>query len=65
MSDPSPDTPSLRGRCRDLAEAACADDPPLTLVRGWYDDPIWGAPEATGPFSVPEDTKPIEETDRG
>lgn len=45
MSDPSPDTPSLRGRCRELAEAACADDPTLTLVRGWYDDPIWGAQE--------------------
>ena len=39
MPDPSPDTPSL------LAEAACADDPTLTLVCGWYDDPIWGAQE--------------------
>jgi hypothetical protein len=36
---------SLRGKCRPYAEAACAADPTLTLVRGWYCDPIWGREE--------------------
>lgn len=32
----------FRGRCRELAEAACVEDPALTLVRGHYHCPIWG-----------------------
>lgn len=35
----------LRGRCYELASRAVDEDPTLTLVRGWYDDPIWGAEE--------------------
>ena len=36
---------ALRGRCREMAEKACAADPSLTLVRGWYADPLWGDQE--------------------
>lgn len=36
---------SLRGKCQEYAEAACAADPTLTLVRGWYVDPTWGREE--------------------
>lgn len=36
---------SLRGKCQPMAEAAVASDPTLTLVRGWYCDPIWGREE--------------------
>lgn len=36
---------SLRGKCREYAAAAVAADPTLTLVRGWYYDPQWGAQE--------------------
>lgn len=32
-----------RGQCKPLAEAAVAADPTLTLVRGHYHDPAWGA----------------------
>jgi DNA-directed RNA polymerase subunit RPC12/RpoP len=35
----------LRGKCREYAEEAVAADPTLTLVRGWYCDPIWGREE--------------------
>lgn len=35
----------LRGRCREMSEALVVDDPSLLLVRGWYDDPIWGPQE--------------------
>ena len=42
MSDnPNP----LRGRCREMSDKAAAADPTLTIVRGWYDDPVWGAQE--------------------
>ena len=30
------------GRCKQLAEDACVDDPTLTLVRGHYICPYWG-----------------------
>jgi hypothetical protein len=33
---------SLRGKCREMSEAAVAADPSLTLVRGFYHCPIWG-----------------------
>lgn len=36
---------TLRGRCKEMSEAAVAADPTLTLVRGWYDDPHWGEQE--------------------
>lgn len=36
---------SLRGKCREYAEAAVLADPSLTLVRGWYCDPTWGREE--------------------
>jgi hypothetical protein len=36
---------ALRGRCRELSEAAVSADPSLRLVRGWYHDPSWGAQE--------------------
>lgn len=32
----------LRGKCKELSEEAVKKDPTLTLVRGWYDCPIWG-----------------------
>lgn len=31
-----------RGKCKELAEVACAADPTLRLVRGFYLCPIWG-----------------------
>ena len=36
---------SLRGKCQEMSEAAVAADPSLTLVRGWYLDPVWGREE--------------------
>lgn len=33
---------SLRGKCKELSEAAVAADPTLTLVRGFYYCPVWG-----------------------
>lgn len=36
---------NLRGKCRELSEAAVAADPSLTLVRGWYFCPIWNRDE--------------------
>ena len=35
-----------RGRCKELAEAACAADQTLTLVRGHYFCPMWNTKEA-------------------
>src|ERR1035438_5219987 len=32
----------FRGKCKELAEAACAVDPTLLLVRGFYHCPLWG-----------------------
>lgn len=34
-----------RGRCKEMSEALCAEDPTLTLVRGFYHCPIWGTKE--------------------
>jgi len=31
-----------RGKCKEMSEAACAADPTLRLVRGFYHCPIWG-----------------------
>lgn len=31
-----------RGKCKEVSEALVAADPTLTLVRGYYHDPIWG-----------------------
>jgi hypothetical protein len=38
----STDYLDFRGKCKELAEAACAKDFTLKLVRGWYHCPIWG-----------------------
>jgi len=35
----------FRGKCKELSEAAVAEDPTLTLVRGYYFCPIWGKDE--------------------
>lgn len=35
----------FRGRCKELSEAACKEDPTLTLVRGHYYCPVWGTEE--------------------
>jgi len=35
-----------RGRCREMSQAAVAEDPTLRLVRGYYRCPIWGSREA-------------------
>ncbi len=35
----------FRGRCKELSEAACKNDPTLTLVRGHYYCPIWNTAE--------------------
>jgi len=34
-----------RGKCKELSEQACQDDPTLTLVRGFYFCPIWNKEE--------------------
>lgn len=39
---PDPDYVKFRGRCKELSDAAIAADPSLTLVRGYYDCPLWG-----------------------
>jgi len=39
------DYATLRGQCRPLSEAAIADNPTLTLVRGWYFCPVWNIEE--------------------
>ena len=31
-----------RGKCKEYCEELCAKDPSLRLVRGWYDDILWG-----------------------
>jgi hypothetical protein len=36
---------SLRGKCEEMSKALVESDSTLTLVRGWYDDPIWGRQE--------------------
>lgn len=35
----------FRGKCREMSEAAAAADPTLTVVRGYYHCPMWGAQE--------------------
>ncbi len=35
----------FRGKCQEMANAAAAADPTLTVVRGWYACPIWGREE--------------------
>ena len=35
----------FRGRCKELSEAAVADDPTLRLVRGHYFCPLWCSDE--------------------
>lgn len=34
-----------RGKCKEMSEAAIAEDPTLRLVRGHYFCPIWGTEE--------------------
>lgn len=34
---------SVQGKCKELSEAAVKADPTLTLVRGHYICPMWGA----------------------
>ena len=34
-----------RGRCKELCDAACEDDPTLKLVRGHYYCPMWNRDE--------------------
>lgn len=36
----------FRGKCKELSEAAVADDATLTLMRGYYFCPIWNAKDA-------------------
>lgn len=36
----------FRGKCKEMSEAACAEDPTLTLVRGHYFCPLWNTDEA-------------------
>ena len=36
----------FRGRCKELSDQACENDPTLTLVRGHYYCPIWNSLEA-------------------
>ena len=36
---------TFRGRCKELSEAACVEDPTLTLVRGHYWCPLWNVTE--------------------
>jgi hypothetical protein len=39
---PTDDYSKYRGKCKEMSEAAVAEDPTLTLVRGHYYCPIWG-----------------------
>lgn len=32
---------SLRGKCKEMSDAACSEDPSLRLVRGYYHCPVW------------------------
>ena len=34
-----------RGKCKEYCEQAVSSDPTLTIVRGYYYDPIWGTVE--------------------
>ena len=47
MSEESVNTgyQKFRGKCKEYAEAACATDPSLRLVRGHYFCPIWNVNE--------------------
>lgn len=36
----------FRGKCKEMSESACAEDPTLTLVRGHYFCPLWNTDEA-------------------
>ena len=36
------DYQKYRGKCKEMAEAACKDDASLRLVRGYYFCPMWG-----------------------
>lgn len=40
--DEATDYARFRGKCREMSEALCAEDPTLTLVRGHYFCPEWG-----------------------
>ncbi len=42
MNTQESDYNKYRGKCKELSELACAEDPTLTLVRGYYYDPQWG-----------------------
>ncbi len=42
MAEEESDYLKFRGRCRELSEAAVAENPLLRLVRGHYIDPQWG-----------------------
>lgn len=44
MTDQS-DYLEFRGKCKELSEAACAADPSLRLVRGYYWCPVWNTQE--------------------
>lgn len=35
----------FRGKCKELSEAACKQDPSLTLTRGYYFCPLWNRDE--------------------
>jgi hypothetical protein len=39
------DYTKYRGKCLSVAKAMVADNPTLSLVRGWYHCPIWGKQE--------------------
>jgi hypothetical protein len=36
---------SLRGKCKEMSEELVKKDPTLTLVRGWYYEPLWNKDE--------------------
>lgn len=42
MAEAATDYLAYRGKCREMAEAACAADSSLRLTRGFYHCPIWG-----------------------
>ena len=45
MNDEQTNYEKYRGRCKELSQLACEEDPTLTLSKGWYDCPIWGMQE--------------------
>lgn len=61
--DPRGGSVKLCDPCRSGHHSRCAGEPTFALMCPCHWCKRWA--DTHGPFSVPEDTKPIEEADRG